>query len=369
MMKILTRLSLLFAGALVVAVLAEAVLRFLPVQTGLRMVPVDGQQQQFMRALPHQEYVNSLGWSLAQVRRGRTNNVGFPNSRDWQTSASAVLVVGDSYIDSLMNRYEETLQGRLEARLGTQVLSASNSGANAADYLRMVEFASRYLRLGALVIRVDASDFLQSLPQYGRIDAGHGWFPLDGDQISLRTVPYRPSPAKEALRHLALARYFARNLKFDPISSLKKEFATSGKSRAEGRLAQDSEVSEVHEDVRRSVDYFLERIAAQTHLPGAKILFILDCDRRALYDEILEARAAADHGADPVTAYFSAQAEAAGMRALDTCPLMRDYVRQTYQRLDYSPIDYHWNARGHEVAARAVLPYLTSSPLPLRASR
>jgi len=43
---------------------------------------------------------------------------------------------------------------------------------------------------------------------------------------------------------------------------------------------------------------------------------------------------------------------------VDMCPAMEEYVRQTRQRLDFTPMDYHWNPIGHDLAKNSVIPQL-----------
>ena len=57
-------------------------LRFLPVSTGLRSMPVNAANP-VLHFTPNRPFVNSLGWNFHNVVRGRVNNAGFVNDQDY----------------------------------------------------------------------------------------------------------------------------------------------------------------------------------------------------------------------------------------------------------------------------------------------
>src|SRR5437867_128951 len=76
---------------------AEAVLRFLPVASGMRTMPVTADSQVF-HFTPDQDFVYSRDWDMALVNRGRINNAGFVNDQDYRKDdrTPLIVVVGDS---------------------------------------------------------------------------------------------------------------------------------------------------------------------------------------------------------------------------------------------------------------------------------
>src|SRR6187402_2735074 len=78
-------LSLLLSLASVVFCLlaVEIALRFLPVPTGLRSLPVNAANP-VLHFTPNRPFVNSLGWNFHTVVHGRVNNAGYVNDQDYQ---------------------------------------------------------------------------------------------------------------------------------------------------------------------------------------------------------------------------------------------------------------------------------------------
>src|SRR5262245_52849906 len=81
--------------------MAEAMLRFLPVASGMRTVAVTAESPVF-HFTPNRDYVYSIGWDLALANRGRVNNAGFVNAQNYQKDGETPLlaVIGDSYIEA-----------------------------------------------------------------------------------------------------------------------------------------------------------------------------------------------------------------------------------------------------------------------------
>lgn len=353
--RLFKTLLAVIAGGVFFLLLLESMLRLLPVNSGLRMQPVNGDRP-FMLAMPNQDYTYSYGWVLANPHHSRTSNLGMPNSRDWVSERPSILVVGDSFIESHMNAYAETLQGRLERAINpTPVYAMAHSGANAADYLRMMEFARSQLTLRALVFRIDGADFLESLHAEGGNVPGHNWLDSSGGTMRTGFKPYAPSPLKESLRNFALARYFQRNLKFNLVQGIRQELKTSGKGMAEGNARKERAASSA--PFKPIVDYFLQQLPSRSGVALTDTVFVIDCDRKAIYGNLLML-AKGNSETDIALEYFVARAKAQGAIVVEMCPAMEAYVRRTRQRLDFSPNDYHWNPAGHAVVAEAVIPEL-----------
>src|SRR5262249_59680472 len=123
---------------LVVLAVAEIVLHFLPVSSGLRAVTVTADDPVF-HFTPNREFLHSTGWDMHNINRGRINNAGFVNNQDYRRDDPSPLlaVVGDSYIEARMVPFVDTLQGRLSRnRSGrSRVLSVPAGVAPLQQYL------------------------------------------------------------------------------------------------------------------------------------------------------------------------------------------------------------------------------------------
>ena len=142
MRMVLSKLTLLAAGALTALILLEGVFRLLPVRMGpyrteqYERWPLEAYQ-------PDQPYTYSKSWQFLNVRHGVTNNYGHIANFDYRQRSHPVVVIGDSFVESLMNPYEDTLQGQLGARLGSResVYGLGFSGLSASDFLGLSRLA------------------------------------------------------------------------------------------------------------------------------------------------------------------------------------------------------------------------------------
>src|SRR3954471_7958189 len=109
--ELLLNLLLSLASIFFCLLAAEVVLRFLPVSTGLRSMPVTAAEP-VLHFTPNRPFTNSLGWTMHNVVHGRVNNAGFVNDQDYaREGAPLIAVIGDSFIEAQMVPYGETLQG------------------------------------------------------------------------------------------------------------------------------------------------------------------------------------------------------------------------------------------------------------------
>lgn len=344
--------ALFGAGILFFIVIIELILKLLPVDTNLRMQEAD--KQHFMLGEPNKDYIYSFGWLFKNAHHGITNNIGVPNSKNWGTHKPTILVVGDSYIESLMINYDDSLQGQLEKKLaGYQLLSLAHSGANAADYLQMASFARAQLDLKRLVMTIASNDFLDSSPSIEHTELGHNWFNYDDGLISLGFKNYSPSSSKlKALgRQFSLAYYLQRNLKFNPLTGIKNELSKTGKATAERSSDKMKSIGE--SELKSVIDYFLRELPLRSGVPLSSTVFVIDCDRNSLYRKWLLPSLSVSNP-DHILDIFAHNAKEYGAVVVDMCPAMEAYVKEAKQRLDFSPEDSHWNPKGHELVANAV---------------
>ena len=100
-----------------VAVL-EIALRFLPVYSGTRALPVSATAPVF-RFTPSRTITYSSGWNFRNANTVSANNAGFMSLLDYRREESrpVLALIGDSYIEGLVVPQTETLGRRLHAML------------------------------------------------------------------------------------------------------------------------------------------------------------------------------------------------------------------------------------------------------------
>ena len=337
-----------------VLVLLEVVLRFFPVNAGLRTQPVN-------HASPviHFEPDRTSTWSrfadFSMRNTVHANNYGFINDQDYAPSATLplVAVIGDSYVEAAMVPYAQTLQGRLAADLKDRyrVYSFGVSGAPLSQYLAFAEFARETFRPGKMVFVIIANDYDESLLRYKNSPGLH-YFRETGDGLVLERVDYAPSLLRRLVRQSRLCMYLINNLQAQ--NAIRPLFA-SKPERYVGQTSADAGRERVSLS-KQGVDAFFRLLPQYAGLPPEDIVLAVDALRPELYSGE-EDGSARDSYAAIMRNYFLGKARELGYPAIDmTVPFRQDYAEHG-QRFEF-PRDGHWNGRGHGVAARSVLPLI-----------
>jgi hypothetical protein len=336
---------------------AEIALRFLPVASGMRTLPVTTDQP-VMRFAPDRPFLFSRGWDLEMVNRGRVNNAGFVNDQDYRRDDPLPLlaVIGDSYIEAAMVPYAQTVHGRLagalEGRL--RVYSFAASGAPLSQYLVWARHAVQAFGAQALVINVVGNDFDESHVAYKTGPGLWLYSPAADGGLVLALQAYRPGLMRALVYRSALARYLLFNLTvgahlFEPGffgGLVRRALADAGRApRFAGNTAADVDPARVAVSLA-VIEAFFRDLPGMAGLPPERILFLVDGFRHPD-----AARQGAGTYFDLMRRAFLAKAAAQGYEAIDLDAL---FFRNPGQAYNY-PRDGHWNPAGHAVAAEAVM--------------
>ncbi|KAB8054435.1 hypothetical protein GCN74_24765 [Janthinobacterium sp. FT14W] len=331
-------------GVVATALVLEVVLQCLPVVSGLRMAD-SSSAVPFNRYLPGQPYVYSHGWALANARRGVTNAQGYNNSADFQEGA-AVLVLGDSFVESLMLDYADTVQGKLDQVLGGKVYAAAGSGNGLADGLEMLRYYQPRLHPRTVLLFVDAGNLNGLLAPAQR---GHSNFVVDGQAVSVAHNPYAESKVKRLVAHSALARYVYYNLKLsDWLLSKFQGGKPAGAAAAAPAGAREA-----------ALEFYLAQLR-QAGGAATRIIFLVDGERNLLY----EPGHAKPQWHGDNRAFFLERARRHGYAVADMQPVFAQHWALRRERMDFLPMDGHWNKVAHALAAQQVLPLLAADGPP-----
>lgn len=354
---LLLSLLLSLASIAVCLAAAEIVLRFLPVSTGLRSMPVTAADP-VLHFTPDRPFVNSLGWSMHNVVHGRVNNAGFVNDQDYvRDGPPLIAVVGDSFIEAQMVAYPETLQGRLAATLAPNMraYSFAGSGAPLSQYLIWAGYAVKEYGARAVVINVVGNDFDESLSAY-RLGPGFWQYAPDAKGVLQLTLnPHRAGTLISLARHSALARYIIINLGIqNRLFAIRwlGEMIFGKPAKAQPRYAGNTDASADEKRVRDSlgaIDAVLRDIPARVGLPADRVLFTLDGFRSAE-----AARDGAGSYFDLMRRAFIEKAAAKGYEVIDLDTRFIPRHARSGESFEFYD-DNHWNAAGHEVAFEAVM--------------
>lgn len=334
---------------------AEIVLRFLPVQSGLRSHPVTAENPVF-HFTPDRDVTFSRGWDFEMVNHRRVNDAGWVNDQNYRKDDETPLlaIIGDSYVEAMMVPYAQTLYGRLAGELKgrLRVYSFGASGAPLSQYLIWAGHAVHDYGARAVVINVVGNDFDES---HIAFNTGPGWWvyaPGADGNLHLQLVEYRPGWLRAALSHSALARYVFFNLQFTYAWREIRDFFLGGPAAAAEPYAGNTSAAVDPPRIKASlavIEAVFRDLPTVVGLPPDRVLFTLDGFR---YPDA-EASGKGSYF-DLMRKAFRSKAESLGYEVIDLDPRFFAHFAAHAQRFEY-PHDGHWNGIGHAVAAEAVL--------------
>ena len=349
--ELLLNSTLLVASTIFCLLVAEVGLRFFPVMSGLHALPVSKDSPVF-RFSPNRDFVYSKGWNFSMANRGHINNDGWVNNQEYRVSEypPLVAVIGDSFIEAQMLPYAQTFHGLLaksfEGKL--RFYSFAASGAPLSQFLVWARYAVSKFKARALVINVVSSVFAQSRIEY-RSSLGFWYYAPGADSgLHLQLVEYHPGAMTALVRHSALLRYLALNLRLAynyKLDAIMSWFRPHNDDNA-GFTSTDASPPRIAAS-KAAIDAFL-RDLGQIGLPLQCIAFTVDGFR---YPDRVEREAGTFF--DIMRRYFIERASTHGYEAIDLDPLFLARYQETAERFE-SPNDPHWNANGHRVAAEAL---------------
>ena len=334
---------------------AEILLRFLPVQSGLRTMPVNAENPVF-HFTPERDVTFSRAWNFDMVNYRRVNNAGWVNDQDYQHQAETPLlaIVGDSYIEAMMVPYAETLYGRLASTLDGRfrVYSFGASGAPLSQYLIWAGHAVHEYGARAVVINVVGNDFDESHVAY---NTGPGWWvyaPGPDRNLHLRLIEYRPGWLRSVVYNSSLARYLFFNLQLGYAWTQIRSFFFGSPAIAAERYAGNTAAQAGSVRLEASLaamDALFRDLPSTVGLPPDRVLFTMDGFR---YPDAVAG--ATGTYFDLMRRAFRSRAESLGYEVIDLDPFFFKHYATYGQRFEY-PHDGHWNELGHALAAEAVL--------------
>lgn len=321
---------------------AEFLAQILPVNMGLYRTQNNSAWPMYGYG-PHQRFVYSLGWQMLFPNSGKTNNYGQIAPYDFVPNSKPIAVIGDSFVESQMNPYGQTVQGRLNNLFNGRipVYGFGFGGNSLAEYLAVGRMAQTEFLPVALVLVIIDNDIKESWQR--RI--GHRYFKIEEKSVSEEYWPLDRGGFLQQIRTLigdsALYRYVQVNLGFSLDLLIKKHKAPSAELNEQDDKADSKS--------RIAVDYFLAHMAKESGMAPDHVVLVFDSDREVIYDPTHSPRKGVDSAT--VQSYFKEKARVLGYRVVDTGVLFAEHFSKYGQRFDFSPTDRHWDATGHAVVA------------------
>lgn len=339
-------LILLSAGLLLALVVAELLLRGLPVSTGYDFGPVDARDP-ILRGSPRFEYTYSHGWNFRLSNSGVLNNYGFRSSYDYVLDPRALVVVGNSFVQADALDPRDTLAERLGGLLHLPAYGVGVDGFSLADYLAAARWSRVVFAPRTLLILLTTNDLDHSCaPRLGQ-----HYLKFSQGAVSLELVERTlPSRSKHLLNESHLFRYVFDNLR--ATANWTKGWRRSIDSGASAESNPQGASGCAGAGFRRAAAQFLLDSFDQLRDGGAvRVVFMLAPNYRR------------EEGALPGSFrdvhWFAEQAAAAGYPVLRLDSAFSAALHAGI-RLDFLPIDGHWTAAANLLAAQLAAGALSS---------
>ncbi|HWW21187.1 MAG TPA: hypothetical protein VNZ06_10310 [Steroidobacteraceae bacterium] len=337
--KTLSATVAFLSGILLTLVFLELVLRMLPVGRGAYAAEPDPAWPAH-HLVPNSSYTFSSGWDLEDVQHGHINNMGYVSPFDYSRGTGGVFVVGDSFIEDQMTRYDESLQGALPSLLKRPmpVLGFGTSGGNLAHDLGVATLIGQQFKPTWAVVVVTRRNFVNGFVTQGGY---YQW--TSGDEPGIGRAPdARHGLLVDSMRHLALLAYMRGNLEAD------RSTLFAAKKWQQANVCHGGVLSRSDEALVR---FSAQQLPIRFKLDPSHVVLVLDTDRAAIYNPPSVPCPSRD---DLALALLGREAAAAGIQVVDMDPVFREAYRLTGRRFDYLPVDGHWNPSAHALAAQQV---------------
>lgn len=346
-------LGIILATTLTLVVL-EMVARVLPVADATDTQPVNDTNP-IVHFAPDRDITYSKGWNFAIVTRKHINNYGYTSDQDYSRERPGKLltIIGDSYVEAMHVDNASAMQGILGKVVEGKgsVYGIGLSGAPLSQYLAFGRFARDEFRSDGYVFVIVGNDFDESLLGPAS-KPGMYYFKDDAaGRLDLVRKDYTgPSQFKRVIRLSALARYLYITSSINPgafaaiFSGTKTgsmEFVGNTMATVDEGLLQKS---------YQVIDTFLKMVA---DLSAKKdVLFVLDGIRPQLYSKDALSSVGNSYYSK-MREYFMTRARNTGYEVIDMQPVFERHYARHGRKFEFE-YDAHWNALGHELAAREI---------------
>ena len=324
------------AGALAALLATELVLQALPVSTATRM---DFYVDPFIKTYPpNWQFRASSLWDLRQPVSQKTNSAGFASSVERAIALPGLALIGDSFVEGTGVAEHSRVTERLRAYAPeVDTIMLGSPGTSLLDYLDRIRWAQKRFNVNNFVIFVEANDGNEAV-------CGSGQHLRRCFNPTTAKIDVTEAEARNGIKNFfgnfASLQYFLGHLKLTPERLMKALISKKPSETSEfppfGPLR--SPISAV------AIEHFLSELS---QMKSARLMLVLDCNRRALY--------AGKNPADaPTHAELKERNKKYNLQIVEACPRFKERFARDGLRTEISLTDAHWNARGHDIVAQLV---------------
>ena len=334
------------------AILLEVVFRVLPTSDSLRVKPVN-MSNPYLRYEENRKITKQIGFDFTHVNEKRINNYGFTSKRDFKNDErggkKVVAVIGDSYVEALQVSDASTFHAKLDSSFNNiDVYPLGMSGSPLSQYIAYKNYVKNTFRPDLYVFLIIDNDFYHSF-RGKEITQGYHYFNESGDLVR---VDYLPSKIKQIARKSAFLRYLHIDLKLSVqlgrFFQMQSNTTNQSQTNANNEKLKRDEFHEARG--KKAVDWFLEDLR---DLAAEKpVIILLDGDRRSIYAG--EKKRDLNVMNNRHYQYLIEKAQSIpSLSVIDLHPVFQSDWAQSNKEFNFK-YDYHWNERGHSVAADAL---------------
>lgn len=301
------------------------------------------------------QYDALLGWAHVPGRQGEFESAGFSTrvrinshgyrgperSYDRDATRRRVVVLGDSFVWGFGVEEEETFTTLLEreAAGALEVINLGVSGYSSDQELLVYRQTARRYDPDTVVLVVASNDVAMNAAPIAYLIYGKPVFVLDGDELRLTNTPV---PEVPWMRRMAVD-LAGRSYLLNQANRLREEWnvsralkAAPPEPAATGTPAAERPFPKTMAE--QVTIRLIEQIGAEVQADGRRLLVVL------------------------VEGIYGGPrfGVALRQRGLDVVEL--DAVMRFEDPAVHLPDELHWNADGHAIVARTLLPYLTGRP-------
>lgn len=340
----LMRLLSVCFGLLIVFVLLEVVFRILPTSDATKRTDVNDANP-YLRFEPDRVVNFTIGRFFDIQTVKRVNKQGFFDDADFYSDSTKkkIAIIGDSYVEALQVSNKDAIHGQLRSLLSEDyvVNGIGMSGSPLSQYLAYSKLVKQDINPDYFVFVIVGNDFDESMTRY-LTNAGYHHY---NDDLQIVRFDLKTPLHKKIIRSSAIARYFAINMSGYVIPNpFSKEVPVVE--------YQDNTLKHVDEErlewSKKASDAFIKDVKKVTL--DKPVILVLDGHR----DQIYKNRTPDENAySSDMMSYIKRQAEKAEMHVIDMHPLFDADYRINGKKFEFDT-DWHWNERGHMLAAQAV---------------